>query len=328
MITLEQRRRAIVLRHHLAGDARDPEAATRAVVALHASDPASVYVSVLARSAASTLSDVADAMYVRRSLVRWMAMRRTLFVFAREDIALVQAAVSTPVAETLRRALVSRLSRNGSEPPIDGDIGRWIADLEDRVERALARRGSASGTRLANDDTASRTLIRAKAPSDRPQNLTTPLLTLMSAEGRIGRGVPTGAWTSRHHRWEPTSRWWAQGPPSIDPVDAQQHLARRWLQRFGPAKIDDLQWWTGWNKTTTRHALANLAIEEVDLHGQPGIILQSSGVASQSSRPAAADRRPVAKAIAAPSSVKRSKRSSAGLMPRSQRMASAWPGYA
>ena len=190
MITAEQRRRAIVLRHHLAGDARDPEAATRAVVALHASDPASVYVSVLARSAASTLSDVADAMYVRRSLVRWMAMRRTLFVFAREDIALVQAAVSTPVAETLRRALVSRLSRNGSEPPIDGDIGRWIADLEDRVERALARRGSASGTQLANDDPALRTLIRAKAPSDRPQNLTTPLLTLMSAEGRIVRGVP------------------------------------------------------------------------------------------------------------------------------------------
>lgn len=99
----------------------------------------------------------------------------------------------------------------------------------------------------------------------------------MSAEGRIVRGVPTGAWTSRHHRWEPISRWWAQGLPSIDPADAQQDLARRWLQRFGPAKIGDPQWWTGWNKTTTRHALANLAIEEVDLHGQPGIILQSCG---------------------------------------------------
>jgi hypothetical protein len=44
---------------------------------LHATDPASVYLSVLARSAESTLSDVADAMYARRSLVRWMAMRRT-----------------------------------------------------------------------------------------------------------------------------------------------------------------------------------------------------------------------------------------------------------
>jgi hypothetical protein len=276
-ITMQQRRRAMVRRHHLAGDARDPEAATRAVVALHATDPASVYLSVLARSAASTLTDVAVAMYARRSLVRWMAMRRTLFVFAREDIALVQAAVTTPLAKTLRRALVSRLLRNGSEPPIDGDIGRWIADLEDRVERALAQRGSASGAQLASDEPALRTLILAKAPSDRSQNVTTSLLTLMSADGRIVRGAPTGAWTSRHHRWEPISRWWAQGLPSIDPAQAQQDLARRWLERFGPARIDDLQWWTGWNKTTTRHALANLAIDEVDLHGQSGIVLASSG---------------------------------------------------
>lgn len=99
----------------------------------------------------------------------------------------------------------------------------------------------------------------------------------MSADGRIVRVAATGAWTSRHHRWEPISRWWPQGIPSIDPAQAQQDLARRWLERFGPARIDDLKWWTGWNKTTTRHALANLEIEEVNLHGQPGIRLASAG---------------------------------------------------
>lgn len=46
-ITVQQRRRAMVRRHHLAGDAGNPEAATQAVVALHATDPASVYLSVL-----------------------------------------------------------------------------------------------------------------------------------------------------------------------------------------------------------------------------------------------------------------------------------------
>jgi hypothetical protein len=276
-ITVQQRRRSMVRRHHLAGDAGSPEAVVRAVVALHASDPASVYLSVLARSAVSTLGDVADAMYKRRSLVRWMAMRRTLFVFPREDIPSVQAAVSTPLAMTLRRALISRLLRNGSEPPVDGDIGRWIADLEDRVERALTRRGDATGAQLANDEPALRTHILATAPSDRSQNLTTSLLTLMSADGRIVRAAPTGAWTSRQHRWQPTSRWWADGLPSIDPGQAQQDLARRWLERFGPARVDDLQWWTGWSKTTTRQALTNLAIEEVDLHGRPGIVLASSG---------------------------------------------------
>jgi hypothetical protein len=266
----------MVQRHHLSGDADGPEAATRAVLALHATDPASVYLSVLVRSAASTLADVADAMYERRSLVRWMAMRRTLFVFACDDIPTVQAAVSTPLAAMLRRRLINQLQRNGSEPLIEGDVGDWLSGLEDRVGRALARRGTATGAQLADDESALKTLILARAPSDRPQNVTTSLLTLMSADGRLVRGTPTGPWTSRHHRWEPASRWWPKGLASIDTADAQRDLALRWLARFGPATTEDLQWWTGWNKTTTRRALKDLAIEEVNLHGQAGILLASS----------------------------------------------------
>ncbi|MFZ0088060.1 MAG: winged helix DNA-binding domain-containing protein [Solirubrobacteraceae bacterium] len=272
-ITVQQRRRAMVHRHHLAGDADDPEAVTRALIALHATDPASVYLSVLARSAVSTLADVADALYERRSLVRWMAMRRTLFVFAREDIPTVQAAVSTPLAAMLRRRLIRQLQRNGSDPHIDGDVGRWLAELEDRTEAALARRGTATGAQLADDEPALSTRILARAPSDRPQNLTTSLLTLMSADGRLVRATPTGAWTSRHHRWERVFRWWPQGLPPVDPTEAQRDLARRWLARFGPATTEDLRWWTGWNTTTTRRALEGLEIEAVDLHGHAGIVL-------------------------------------------------------
>lgn len=275
-ITVQQRRRAMVHRHHLAGDADDPEAVTRALIALHATDPASVYLSVLARSAVSTLADVADALYERRSLVRWMAMRRTLFVFPREDIPTVQAAVSTPLAATLRRRLIRQLQRNGTDPRIEGDASHWLAELENRTEAALARRGTATGTQLADDEPALRTRVLARAPSDRPQNLTTSLLTLMSADGRLLRATPTGPWTSRHHRWEPVRRWWPQGLPPIDPIEAQRDLARRWLARFGPATTEDLRWWTGWNTTTTRRALERLEIEEVDLHGQAGIILAGS----------------------------------------------------
>jgi hypothetical protein len=272
-ITVQQRRHAMIHRHHLAGDADGPETVTRALIALHATDPASVYLSVLARSAASTLTDVADAMYEQRSLVRWMAMRRTLFVFARDDIPTVQAAISTPLATTLRRRLISRLQRNGSDPRIDDDVGRWLTGVEARVARALARRGTATGAQLAGDEPALRTRITTRAPSDRPQNLTSSLLTLMSADGRLVRSTPTGPWTSRQHRWEPVSRWWPQGLPSIDTTQAQRDLARRWLARFGPATTKDLQWWTGWNKTTTRLALDGLQIEEVDLHGHAGIDL-------------------------------------------------------
>ncbi|MGH3152805.1 MAG: DNA glycosylase AlkZ-like family protein [Streptosporangiaceae bacterium] len=183
-ISVQQRRRLVVHRHYLAGDAGDPETVTRAVIALHASDPASVYLSVLARSTVSTLADVAQALYERRSLVRWMAMRRTLFVFPREDIPLVQAAVSTPLAATLRKRLISMLERNGAEPPITGDIAGWLDALGSRVEHALQARGAATGAELSTAVPGLRTSIPARAPSNRPQNVTTSLLTWMSAEGR------------------------------------------------------------------------------------------------------------------------------------------------
>jgi hypothetical protein len=273
-ISAQQRRRLVVHRHHLAGDAADPETVTRAVIALHATDPASVYLSVLARSSESTLADVAQALYDRRSLVRWMAMRRTLFVFPREDIPLVQAAVSMPLAATLRKRLISMLERNGAEPPIIGDTAGWLDSLASCVEDALRTRGEATGAELSTDESRLRTSILVRAPSDRPQNVTTSLLTWMSAEGRLVRGAPTGAWTSRQHRWEPVNRWWPDGLPSMDPDQARQALARRWLTRFGPATVDDLQWWAGWNKTTVRRALDNLPVDEIDLHGGPGIMLR------------------------------------------------------
>ena len=60
-ITEQQRRDLVTRRHHLAGDADGPEAVARAVVGLHATDPASVYLSVLARSARTTLADVGSS---------------------------------------------------------------------------------------------------------------------------------------------------------------------------------------------------------------------------------------------------------------------------
>ena len=261
---------------------------TRAVVALHATDPASVYLSVLARSAASTLADVSAAMYERRALVRWMAMRRTLFLLPRADVPVVQAAVSTPLAAVLRRRLVSQLKRNGTQPPIDGELETWLSSLQGRVEQALRARGSATGAELAADVPALRTFIPPRAASDRPQNVTSALLTMMSAQGRIVRGTPTGSWTSRHHRWEPVEHWWPDGLPELTAEDSQRELARRWLTRFGPATANDLQWWTGWNQATARHALRGLPVEEVGLPGGTGIALASDDPGDAATAPPAA----------------------------------------
>lgn len=165
-------------------------------------------------------------------------MRRTLFVVPRDDVPLIQAAASTTVESMLRR-LVSQLNRNGTQPPVDGDLDAWVCALEVDVEGAFARRGAATGAQLAADVPTLTTLIAARTSSERPQRVTTPLLTLMSAAGRLVRATPTGRWTSRHHRWEPTITWWPHGLPAIAEADAQHELAHRWLARFGPATAED-----------------------------------------------------------------------------------------
>lgn len=64
-------------------------------------------------------------------------MRRTLFVFPPDDIPMVQAAVSAPLAAVLRRRLASQLDRNGTVPPIDGNVESWLGEVEAAVEGAL-----------------------------------------------------------------------------------------------------------------------------------------------------------------------------------------------
>lgn len=106
------------------------------------------------------------------------------------------------------------------------------------------------------------------------------VLTLLGAEGHIERHRPHGSWTSSQHRW-------ALGAPiertlSVD--EATAALAEAWLRSFGPAPVSDLVWWSGLGVGRIRAALARLDIAEVDLDGQPGIVL-ADDVESDLARP-------------------------------------------
>src|SRR5258706_9622899 len=86
-IEVAERRRRLAVRHALApaqrvnGTPPDPAQVARQLVALHSTDPATVYLSVLARVAAPVPARVIEeSLYERRDLVRMLAMRRTAFV--------------------------------------------------------------------------------------------------------------------------------------------------------------------------------------------------------------------------------------------------------
>lgn len=140
------RRRLLVRRHLLDHSGTSPQHVTNALVAVHATDPATPYLSILARTTHVTIDDVAAAMYDQRLLVRWLAMRRTVFLLDREVVPDVHAAVSIPLADLLRRRLSTTLEKNQALPDVT-DVPAWVSDVEAEVRDAKPRRSLSSRSR-------------------------------------------------------------------------------------------------------------------------------------------------------------------------------------
>lgn len=269
VFTAARRRTRLVARHRLdplaraAGDAAGVTAAARSMVALHATDPATVHLSALARTDGATVADVERALYDDRSLIRLLGMRRTMWVVDRETATLVQCGSAHLVAATQRRRLVAHLAESGID-----DAAAWLADVESATLAALVARGEAGAAELAAAEPRLRTRIAATG-----QNATTRVLLQLAADGHIVRGRPRGSWTSTQYRWAPTVTWWGAEPAVLPAEAAQRGLAARWLAAFGPAPVADLRWWTGWTARDTARALAALDVVDVDLDGTPGVVL-------------------------------------------------------
>jgi hypothetical protein len=276
-VSTAERRGRLVERHRLGLPAATVAEVTESLVALHATDPVTVYLSARARSGC-TAQDVDAALYAERAVVRMLGMRRTVFVVPAELAGVVQAACTDDVAARMRRQLVKDLTNGGVG---DGDAAGWLRSVEDGVLRALAGRGGgAPGAQLGADEPRLRTQLSYSLDKayGGTVNITSRVLVLIAAEGRMIRGHRRGGWSSGQFEWWLPEAWLRGGDPvnreaGTDAGAARAELARRWLTAFGPAPAADLQWWAGWTGAQTKAALAALPVTEVDLDGQPGVAL-------------------------------------------------------
>jgi hypothetical protein len=282
-VSLAERRGRLVERHLLAAPVATAAEVAESLVALHATDPMTVYLSAWARSRCSA-EDMDAALYAERTLVRMLGMRRTVFVVPAALTDVVQAACTDDVAKRIRRQLEKDLDGGGVG---DGDAGGWLRSVEDGVLQALAARGGgATGAQLSTDEPRLRTqLVYAAGKSyGGSANVTSRVLVLIAAEGRMVRGHRRGGLTSGQFEWFLPEKWLRRGADSgaepgaglgagLDAGAARTELARRWLAAFGPGLVADLQWWAGWTGAQTKAALAALPVTEVDLDGQTGVAL-------------------------------------------------------
>jgi Winged helix DNA-binding domain len=273
-ISAAQRRARLGLRHRLAAGARaaGPRDAARSLVAVHGTDPSSVYLALLARTAPGTgIAAVDQALYADRTLIRLLGMRRTVFVAALDDAAVIQAACSRAVAARERRKVLGWVAEAGLAADPDG----WLAGAEQAGLDVLTARGEATAADLAAADPrlAAELVLARGSRNEGRQRVASRVLFLLAAQGRAVRGRPRGSWTSHQYRWAPLTAWCPDGLAPWETPAAEAELARRWLAAYGPATADDLRWWTGWSQAQVRRALTALAPAEVDLDGVPGIAL-------------------------------------------------------
>ncbi|MDP9402144.1 MAG: winged helix DNA-binding domain-containing protein [Actinomycetota bacterium] len=283
-ITVEERRARLGRRHHLKGPARtdDVVAIASDMVALHGTDPASVFLSAAARMRHPSVAALERALYDERALVRTLGMRRTMFVLPVADVPVVQAACTNALVDGERRRTLAMLRDSGI-----ADAVQHLRRLEEATAAAVEDLGEATGAELSKvvPGLSQKLHIGQGTKWEGTIGVTTRVLFLLSTEQRIVRGRPKGGWTSSQYRWSPMASWLPERRPSLGAEEARVELARRWLRAFGPATVADLKWWSGLTMGQVRNAVSALEVEEVDLGGVIGIVLADDLAPVRAPRP-------------------------------------------
>ena len=284
-VEVAERRARLTCRHrlvpgHRAGDVVE---AAESMVCLHGTDPATVYLSAWARVQDMTVSDLDRALYTDRTLVKHLAMRRTLFVFPRAILGSAQAGASNRVADRERR----RLIRDVEEAGLHRDGERWLSEACDQVLAVLAGGRQATSSELRDEIPALEgSIAYGEGKSWGGQAAVGPrVLTTLSAQGRIVRATNLGGWVTSRPRWASMESWLGEAIAVPSDHEGVAGLVERWLRSFGPGTIADIKWWLGSTLAAVRRALADVHAVEVDLGGQTGYLLPDDLEATEPGEP-------------------------------------------
>jgi hypothetical protein len=273
-ISTGERRARLGVRHLLAAPARSVENVSSGLVGIHSTDPATVFLSAWARTESFKPGDLEDALYERRSLVRMLGVRRTLFVVPREFAPVMHHAAGHSYARAERARLTGWLEEQGVVAR--GKAARWVARVEAKTLEALAARGEGSARELTKDvpELAKKISFGEGKTWAGTMGVSTRIMYLLTMEGRVVRTRPLGSWTSGQYRWARVEDWLGEPFPELDSAEARAELLRGYLRAFAPATVTDVRWWTGWTAKLSNEALGAIDAVEVSLDdGSTGYVL-------------------------------------------------------
>ncbi|MET0143467.1 MAG: winged helix DNA-binding domain-containing protein [Ilumatobacteraceae bacterium] len=271
-VTDAHRRARIARRHGLNPDHRycSIEAATTAMTALHATEPATPHLALRARVREISVEDVEAALYDTRSLVKPMAMRRTLFVVTRGLLPAVVGSAGRRVAEAERRRLAKETGALQEQLGAD-----WIAAASDQIVDRLT--GTELSARALRDTLPHLGGTFTAAPGTKWSAevwTMSRLLTILAAAGVVVRGHNAGHWRISRPMWTSMADWLGEEMTPTASERGYAEVVRHWLWTFGPGTEADLVWWLGATKTAVRRALSDVEAVPVMLEsGSTGWVL-------------------------------------------------------
>lgn len=259
----DERRARLGVRHGLATPVADTLAAARAMTCLHATEPASVHLAAWARCGA-TRDEVDAALYDDRSVVKQLAMRRTVFAFPRELLAAAWGSASARVAGQQERRLGKELEDAG----VAADGAAWVEEHLELTLRLLASDGPVTTAQIRERlPVLDARITRGSGSYQADVAIASQVVVALAASGSICRGANDGGWKTSRPRWTVTNDWLGGRVEPLGEPEGYAALVAAWLRSFGPGTEADLVWWLGATKAAVRRALTEVEAVEVSLDG-------------------------------------------------------------
>jgi hypothetical protein len=204
----------------------------RRICGLHATSPATPYLSLFARLKNFNIKDLDEELYVKRTMGRIRCVRRTIYIFPVEFMPAAFAATK----KVMGLNSVNHCKYMGvSERDYEALSKKALELLEARPMTApQVRKALGTGLNVSS------------------------ILNLMCDEGILARGMPAG-WRNNQYTYYPFNDYYpGVRLDSVPEREAIVELIKRYLGAFGPATEKDIAWWTGLNKKDFREALEAL----------------------------------------------------------------------
>ena len=213
-IGVAERRARLGRRHHLAAPTTTAEGLAGDLAGLHSSDPPTPYLASWARVKDFAPAELEDALYERRSVLRMIGMRRTLFVVPLDLAAAIDAACTKALVPRERKRLARWLEEYGHVRPGGGE--RWIDRVSAKTLDVLRERGEAAGRELTKEvpELGVRFTYGEGTTWAGSMGGSTRILFLLSIEGKVSRARPVGTFASGQYRWAPMDAWLERPCPS------------------------------------------------------------------------------------------------------------------